>query len=677
MSKSDGQRAADLRRELAQHSYRYYVLADPLVPDAEYDRLLRELQAIEAAHPELVTADSPTQRVGAAPAKELGDVEHRLPLLSLDNAFTDDEVAAFDRRIRERLARTDPIDYACEPKFDGLAVALTYEDGVLVRGATRGDGVRGEDVTQNLRTLRSVPLRLDGESVPRMLEVRGEVFMPVAGFRRMNAEAELRGEKVFVNPRNAAAGSLRQLDPRITASRPLEIYFYQIGVIEGVERPATQTGALELLRTVGLRTCPENRCVRGVEGLLQFYSSLGSRRSTLPYEIDGVVYKVDEVSLQERLGFVSRAPRFAIAHKFPADEELTTVRDVEWQVGRSGALTPVARLAPVFVGGVTVSNATLHNYDELQRKDVRVGDTVVVRRAGDVIPEVVRVLLDRRIPTAVAVSPPLRCPVCESPVIRVEGEAVTRCSGGFHCPAQRKESIRHFASRRGMDIEGLGPKVIEQLVDSGRVLSAADLYGLDMASLTSLDRMGEKSAANLLEALQKSKRTTLPRFLHAMGISGVGEASALSLATHFRSLSALMAAGTEEILAVPDIGPVIAQNIRSFFSDTQNEEIIDRLLASGIQFEEMAAPESGGVLAGKVFVITGTLDGMSREQAAQLIRANGGKVSTSVSEKTDFLIAGNEPGSKLMKAEKLSKTVLSLTLLLELIESLSSHRQHR
>lgn len=666
MSKSVGQRAAELRRELGKHSYRYYVLADPQVPDAEYDRLLRELQAIEAAHPDLVTADSPTQRVGSEPAKELGEVEHRLPLLSLDNAFSDDEVVAFDRRIRERLARVDPIDYACEPKFDGLAVALTYEHGMLVRGATRGDGVRGEDVTQNLRTLRSVPLRLDGESVPKVLEVRGEVFMPVAGFRRMNAEAELRGDKVFVNPRNAAAGSLRQLDPKITASRPLEIYFYQIGVIEGADRPATQTGALELMRSLGLRTCPENRCVRGVEGLLQFYRSLGSRRGTLPYEIDGVVYKVDEVSLQERLGFVSRAPRFAIAHKFPADEELTTVRDVEWQVGRSGALTPVARLAPVFVGGVTVSNATLHNHDELQRKDVRIGDTVVVRRAGDVIPEIVRVLLDRRIPNAVAVSPPLRCPVCESPVIRTEGEAVTRCSGGFHCPAQRKESIRHFASRRAMDIEGLGPKVIEQLVDAGRVLSAADLYDLDMASLTSLDRIGEKSAANLLKALQKSKRTTLPRFLHALGISGVGEASALSVATHFRSLDALMAAGTDEIVAVPDIGPVMGQNITSFFSDAENRKIIARLLAAGIQFDEVPKPQKQGALAGKVFVITGTLDGMSREEAADRIRAKGGNVTSSVSKKTDFLLAGAAAGTKLQKAEMLSVPILDQKTFIEM-----------
>ena len=660
MTDAAGKRIAQLRRYIAQHNYRYYVLADPEVPDAEYDRLMLELRKLESQHPGLVTADSPTQRVGAEPLREFGEVVHRVPMLSLDNAFSDEDVIAFDRRVRDRLGREDEVAYACEPKFDGLAISVTYEDGVLVRGATRGDGVRGEDVTQNLRTLKSVPLRLLGKALPAVLEARGEVYMPIAGFERMNQEAQARGEKVFVNPRNAAAGSLRQLDPRITASRPLEAYFYQIGVLEGASAPQTHTDSLKYLRGLGLRTCPESALVAGVEGLLRYYATLGARRAELPYQIDGVVYKVNDLKLQEQLGFVSRAPRFAIAHKFPAEEELTTVNDVEWQVGRTGALTPVARLKPVFVGGVTVSNATLHNIDELQRKDVRVGDSVIIRRAGDVIPEVVKVVLERRPRGTTPVALPKNCPVCRSAVVREEGEAVARCSGGLHCPAQRKESLRHFASRRAMDIEGLGPKVIDQLVDAGLVKSAADLYRLDAASLETLERMGEKSAQNVYEALQRSKDTTLPRFLNALGIPEVGEATALALANHFRGLDALMNAPLEEILRVPDVGPVIADSIHAFFADRDNRTVVETLCKLGIRFEAIAEPVLDSSAAGKIFVITGTLEGMTREDVADLIRAHGGKVSGSVSKKTSYLVVGADAGSKLAQAEKLGVATLSL-----------------
>lgn len=655
-------RIRTLRELLARHNHRYYVLADPEVPDAEYDRLMLELKALEAAHPELVTADSPTQRVGAAPLAEFGEVLHRVPMLSLDNAFTDDDVVAFDRRVRERLEAEGKIAYACEPKFDGLAVSVTYERGLLVRGATRGDGVRGEDVTQNLRTLKSLPLRLLGADPPEFLEVRGEVYLPVEGFARMNREAQVRGDKQFVNPRNAAAGSLRQLDPRVTAERPLEAYFYQVGEVDAGRLPATHTGCLAYLRELGLRTCDEARRVEGVEGLLSYYRDLGSRRARLPFQIDGVVYKVDDLRLQERLGFVSRAPRFAIAHKFPAEEEVTVVNDIEWQVGRTGALTPVARLKPVFVGGVTVSNATLHNMDELSRKDVRAGDTVIIRRAGDVIPEVVRVVVERRPDT---IGPPEQlpacCPVCQSAVVREEGEAVARCSGGLHCPAQRKESLRHFASRRAMDIEGLGPKIIDQLVDAGLVRTAADLYRLDEATLAGLERMGEKSAHNLYEAIERSRKTTLPRLLHALGIPDVGEATALALATRFLTLDRLMSASLDDIILVPDVGPVIAASIHAFFADPENRAVVDALLACGIVTEEIAPPVASGSVSGKTFVITGTLPGMSREEVADLIRSHGGKVSSSVSKKTSYLVVGEDAGSKLGQAEKLGVKTLALS----------------
>ncbi|MBS0396447.1 MAG: NAD-dependent DNA ligase LigA, partial [Proteobacteria bacterium] len=517
-----GERVRALREQIVRHDYRYYVLNDPEVPDAEYDRLVAELKRLEAAHPELVSPDSPTQRVSGEPARDFGEVEHRVPMLSLDNAFTDEDIANFDRRVRERLEIEGDVEYSCEPKLDGLAVGLLYEDGELRVGATRGDGLRGEDVTANLRTLRSVPLKLHGRGWPRVLEARGEVFMAIKGFERMNAELEARGEKTFVNPRNAAAGALRQLDPRITATRPLEIYFYGIGVVEGGELPPKHSEVLAALRGWGLRTSPEVRLARGVDGLLGYYRRIGERRASLPYQIDGVVYKVDALTQQRDLGFVARAPRWAIAHKFPAEEEMTTVRDIEWQVGRTGALTPVARLEPVFVGGVTVSNATLHNVDELHRKDVRVGDSVIIRRAGDVIPEVVRVIVERRPAHTQVPRLPSHCPVCGSDVRRVEGEAVARCTGGLVCPAQRKESLKHFAARRAMDIEGLGDKVVDQLVDAGLVQDASDLYELTAERLAELERMGEKSAAKLVAAIAASRETTLAKFLFALGIPNVG-----------------------------------------------------------------------------------------------------------------------------------------------------------
>jgi DNA ligase (NAD+) len=659
-----------LREQIARHDYRYYVLDDPEVPDAEYDRLLRELRSLEADHPELVTADSPTQRVGGAAAREFREVEHRVPMLSLDNAFSDEEVVAFDRRVCERLELADgePVDYHCEPKLDGLAISLTYADGLFTVGATRGDGVRGEDVTANLRTLKSVPLRLRGAGHPRLVEVRGEVFMTDAGFAQMNRDAEARGDKVFVNPRNAAAGSLRQLDPTITAARPLEVFFYGVGALDGGALPPRHSELLAMLRGWGLRTCPEVRVETGVEGLLGYYREIGARRAALGYQIDGVVYKVNALVRQRELGFVARAPRWAIAHKFPAEEEMTQVRDVEWQVGRTGALTPVARLEPVFVGGVTVSNATLHNLDELQRKDVRVGDTVVVRRAGDVIPEIVRVIPERRPKGTRRVSLPGKCPVCESPVGRIEGESVARCTGGLVCPAQRKESLKHFASRRAMDIEGLGDKLVEQLVDAGLVANAADLYSLTTTQLEGLERLGEKSAAKLVAAIAASRDTTLARFLFALGIPNVGEATALALADHFGALEALQAATLEQIMAVPDVGPVVAEDIREFFESRRNSAVVAQLLAEGVTWPAPAAGKSENqALAGKTFVLTGTLPTLGRADAEALIRKAGGKVASSVSKKTDYVVAGDSAGSKLEKAQELNVAVISEEQLLRLL----------
>jgi DNA ligase (NAD+) len=662
-------RALELRRQIAGHDYRYYVLADPEVPDAEYDRLMAELRSLEAERPELITPDSPTQRVSGEPAQAFGTVVHEVPMLSLDNAFSEEEVRAFDRRIHDRLGTAGAIRYACEPKLDGLAVTLIYEAGRFVRGATRGDGVRGEDVSANLRSIRSVPLALHGRQIPEVLEVRGEVFMPRKRFAEMNRRAEAAGEKVFVNPRNAAAGSLRQLDARITAKRPLDVYFYGLGVVRGAAEFASHSESLAALRGWGLRTCPESETAEGVDGLLRYYAEIGGKRASLDYQIDGVVYKVDSTALQERLGFVSRAPRWAIAHKFPAEEELTEVKDIEWQVGRTGALTPVARLRPVFVGGVTVSNATLHNAGELHRKDVRIGDSVVIRRAGDVIPEIVRVIPERRPPGAVEVQLPKKCPVCGSDVVQDEDEAVARCSGGLICPAQRKESLHHYASRRAMDIQGLGTKIIDQLIDGGLVKTAADIYSLTAQQLAGLERMGEKSAEKLVAAIASSRQTTLPRFLLALGIPGVGEATANSLAAHFRELAPLENATTDELMKAMDVGPILAEGIHAFFREKRNEAVIRSLQRQGVNWPAIAEPKRAhGAAAGKTFVITGTLQGMTRDEAAEKIRAAGGTVSGSLSKRTDYLVVGDDPGSKLQKARELATEILTLDDLRMLLE---------
>ncbi len=650
-------RAAELRRLIDRYNHRYYAIDDPEVPDAEYDQRLRELQALEARYPALVTADSPTQRVGTSPVAAFAEVRHRRPMLSLDNAFSDEEVRDFDRRVRGRLGTVPAVAYSVEPKLDGLAVNATYEDGVYTRAATRGDGEKGEDITANLRTIRSLPLRLHTRAPPRLLEVRGEVYMPLAGFRRLNEQAAARGEKTFVNPRNAAAGALRQLDPAVSASRPLDFFVYGIGDVEGEALAERQGELLETLRRFGFRICPHTRVVASIDDCLRYFQEIGVERHRLPFQIDGVVYKIDEFALQRRLGFVARAPRWAIAHKFPAEEAMTTVRGIEFQVGRTGALTPVARLAPIHVGGVTVSNATLHNIDELHRKDVRIGDTVVVRRAGDVIPEVVAVIPERRPRGTHRVELPAVCPVCGSPVERVEGQAIARCTGGRRCPAQRKEEIKHFASRRALDIEGLGDKLVEQLVDAGLVKSPADLFTLEEARLAALDRMGEKSARKLLAAIEHAKRTTLARFLNALGIRDVGESTAAALASHFGGLDALRAADVAQIQEVPDAGPVVATSVVAYFRDRANAAVLDRLLASGIHWPRPPAV-ARGPLAGKVFVLTGTLEGCTREDATERITARGGKVSGSVSKKTDYVVAGRDPGSKLDKARSLGITIL-------------------
>ena len=651
-------RIAELREQVRRHDYRYYVLDDPEISDARYDALLRELRELEAAHPELVTPDSPTQRVGGEASGTFGEVVHAVPMLSLENAFSEQDVLDFDRRVRDRLD-TEAVDYSAEPKLDGVAISLRYEAGRLTQAATRGDGTRGEDVTANVRTIRSVPLTLRGD-VPRLLEVRGEVFMSRRAFEQLNRRAADNGEKTFVNPRNAAAGSLRQLDPKVTEHRALDVFFYGVGATEGWTMPRRHSELLAAMRELGLRTCPEIMVVAGVAGCIEYYEAMGRRRNALGYEIDGVVYKVDRLDWQRDLGFVSRAPRWAVAHKFPAQEETTVVRDVEFQVGRTGALTPVARLEPVFVGGVTVSNVTLHNMDELARKDVRIGDTVVVRRAGDVIPEVVRVIPDLRPADARSVELPARCPVCGSHVTRAAGEAVARCSGGLVCRAQRREALRHFASRRAMDIEGLGDKLVEQLVDAGRVETPADLYSLTADELAGLERMGAKSAANLVEALERSKRTTLARFLFALGIRDVGESTALALANHFGGLDAIAGASADEIQQVRDVGPVVAAHVRDFFAEKRNRAVLAALQERGVSWPEGTPVRSvaSGPLSGETLVITGTLASMTRDQARDAARAAGATVTDSVSRKTTLLVAGTEAGSKLRKAQELGVTVI-------------------
>lgn len=663
-----------LRDEIRYHNYRYHTLDDIEIPDAEYDRLVRELERLEAEYPEFITPDSPTQRIGAQPSESLKTVQHRLPMLSLDNVFSEDELREFHRRVAAKLELEDnagTLVYAAEPKLDGAAVSLLYEQGRLARAATRGDGTTGEDITHNVRTIESVPLRLLGDGYPTLLEVRGEVFMPRAGFEAYNKKARAAGEKTFVNPRNAAAGSLRQLDPKLTAERPLDMYVYSVGLVEGGELPDKHSEIIDRLGEWGLKTCPERDVVKGVDGCLAYYERIGGRRDDLAYDIDGVVYKVDSLAMQRELGFVARAPRWAVAHKFPAQEELTKVLGVEFQVGRTGALTPVARLEPVFVGGVTVSNATLHNIDELHRKDVRVGDTVIIRRAGDVIPEVVSVIKKRRPKKTSVVELPHACPVCGSHITREAGEAVARCTGGLFCKAQRAESLKHFVSRRAMDIEGLGAKLIAQFVEEDRIANPSEIYELTKDELANRERMGEKSAENLVNAIEASKSTTLSRFLFALGIREVGEATAASLAAYFGNLPAIIEASTEELVKVPDVGPVVAARIRDFLDEPHNLEVIARLQKLGVQWQDsdpMQVSEDGP-LTGKTFVITGTLPDMTRDEAKELIQKNGGKVTGSVSSKTSYLLAGEKAGSKLAKAQKLDVEVIDLDGLLALIST--------
>lgn len=655
------EKAAALRDQLNDWSYRYYVLDDPAVPDAEYDRLYRQLQALEHEHPELVTPDSPTQRVGDAPLPHFNQVQHEVPMLSLDNAFDDDDLAGFDRRVRERLGdEALQVDYVAEPKLDGLAASLLYEHGKLVRAATRGDGQTGEDITANVRTMRSVPLSLRGDDIPALLEVRGEVVMPQAGFEALNARQLEAGQKQFANPRNAAAGSLRQLDPRITAQRPLEFYAYSVARCQPDIQPSTHFDSLQWLREFGLRVNSEVKRCAGVEALQAFYQDILLRRDQLGYDIDGVVYKVDRFDWQEQLGFVSRAPRWAIAHKFPAQEEITVLRDVEWQVGRTGAITPVARLEPVQVGGVTVSNATLHNMDEIARLDLRIGDSVVIYRAGDVIPKVVSVISERRATDARAIVMPETCPVCGSEIFRAEGEVVARCTGGLICAAQQKEAIKHFASRRAMDIDGLGDKLVEALVDEKLVATVADLYRLQAEQIAGLERMGEKSATKLVAALDKSRQTTLQRFLFALGIREVGEATALALANDFGSLDAIMHADEERLQEVPDVGPVVASHIRHFFMQPHNVDVIVALREAGVHWQEFDPAERAmdQPLKGQTWVLTGTLQQLTRDQAKAFLIELGAKVAGSVSAKTTQVVAGEAAGSKLDKARQLGVSIM-------------------
>jgi len=658
-----------LKDILQDYNYHYYVMDDPKVPDAEYDRVFRELKTLEQENPDLITPDSPTQRVGDKPLDEFSQVTHKVPMLSLDNVFNHEELLAFDKRIKERLERSDELEYVCEPKLDGLAVSLMYENGLLVQAATRGDGQTGEDITHNIRTIESIPLKLRGEGYPSTLEVRGEVVMPRAGFNALNAKAEAAGEKVFVNPRNAAAGSLRQLDSRITASRPLDMYCYSVGYVDGGELPLTHFEILKQLNAWGLKLNPEVRLNTGAEACSKYHDDILAKRDALDYDIDGIVYKVNDLKLQRMLGFVSRAPRWATAHKFPAQEELTTVLDIEFQVGRTGAITPVARLEPVFVGGVTVSNATLHNMDEVKRMDIRVGDTVVVYRAGDVIPKIVKVLLDKRPDNTQSIDMLTTCPVCDSAVTQQEGEAVARCSGGLFCHAQVKEAIKHFASRKAMDVDGLGDKLVEQLVDQKLINTVADLFDVTVEAAAKMERMGEKSAQNLVKALEVSKQTSLQRFLYSLGIREVGEATALNLANFFGNLDAVMRADQELLQQVPDVGPIVAVHIVEFFQQPHNVDVVSSLIAAGVCWDEVEVDhEQEKPLEGKTFVLTGTLTLMARDQAKGYLQQLGAKVSGSVSKKTHCVIAGENAGSKLTKAESLGVSVLTEQEYVELLK---------
>ena len=650
-----------LRHDLRRYEYEYHVLDNPTIPDAEYDRLFHQLKALEAAHPELITADSPTQRVGAKPLSGFAQIRHEIPMLSLDNAFSDEEFYAFVKRIEDRLiCLPEPLTFCCEPKLDGLAVSILYVNGVLTQAATRGDGTTGEDITANIRTIRNIPLQLLMDNPPARLEVRGEVFMPHAGFERLNQLALEKGEKTFANPRNAAAGSLRQLDPKITSKRPLVLNAYSIGIAEGVDLPNTHYDRLQWLKSIGIPVNPEIRLCNGTDEVLDFYRDIQNKRSSLGYDIDGTVLKINDIALQEKLGFISKAPRWAIAYKFPAQEELTRLNDVEFQVGRTGAITPVAKLEPVFVAGVTVSNATLHNGDEIQRLDIAIGDTVVIRRAGDVIPQIIGVLHDRRPTDARPIVFPETCPVCDSAIVRIEGEAVARCTGGLFCAAQRKEALKHFVSRKAMDIDGVGGKLIEQLVDRELIHTPADLFKLDLTTLTRLERMGAKSAENALASLEKAKNTTLARFIFALGIREVGEATALNLANHFKTLEALQNADLEALQQVPDVGEVVANRILAFWHEPHNVAVVNDLIAQGVHWETVETKEvTENRFKGKTVVLTGTLTQMGRNEAKALLQDMGAKVSGSVSAKTDFVIAGDAAGSKLTKAQELGVTVLT------------------
>ena len=650
-----------LRQDLRRYEYEYHVLDNPTIPDAEYDRLFHQLKALEATHPELITADSPTQRVGAKPLSGFAQIRHEIPMLSLDNVFSDEEFYAFVKRIEDRLIRLpEPLTFCCEPKLDGLAVSILYVNGVLTQAATRGDGTTGEDITANIRTIRNIPLQLLMDNPPARLEVRGEVFMPHEGFERLNQQALEKGEKTFANPRNAAAGSLRQLDPKITSKRPLVLNAYGIGIAEGVDLPNTHYDRLQWLKSIGIPVNPEIRLCNGTDEVLDFYRDIQNKRSSLGYDIDGTVLKINDIALQEKLGFISKAPRWAIAYKFPAQEELTRLNDVEFQVGRTGAITPVAKLEPVFVAGVTVSNATLHNGDEIQRLDIAIGDTVVIRRAGDVIPQIIGVLHDRRPADARPIVFPETCPVCDSAIVRIEGEAVARCTGGLFCAAQRKEALKHFVSRKAMDIDGVGGKLIEQLVDRELIHTPADLFKLDLITLTRLERMGAKSAENALASLEKAKNTTLARFIFALGIREVGEATALNLANHFKTLEALQNADLEALQQVPDVGEVVANRILAFWHEPHNVAVVNDLIAQGVHWDDVEVKEVGeNLFKGKTVVLTGTLTQMGRNEAKALLQDMGAKVSGSVSAKTDFVIAGDAAGSKLTKAQELGVTVLT------------------
>lgn len=665
------QQLTELRTTLRHHEYLYHVMDAPEVPDAEYDRLMRELRELEAQHPDLITPDSPTQRVGAAPLTSFSQVRHEVPMLSLDNVFDEASFLAFNKRVQDRLKSTDALVYCCELKLDGLAVSILYENGVLVRAATRGDGTTGEDITANVRTIRAIPLKLHGDNIPARLEVRGEVFLPQSGFEKINEEARRTGSKVFANPRNAAAGSLRQLDPRITAKRPLTFFCYGIGILEGGELPRSHLARLQQFKAWGLPVSDRIRLCSTPEEVLAFYHNVEEDRATLGFDIDGVVIKVDSLDLQEQLGFVARAPRWAVAFKFPAQEQMTFVRDVEFQVGRTGAITPVARLEPVHVAGVLVSNATLHNADEIERLGLRIGDKVVIRRAGDVIPQVVNVVLTERPEQTREVIFPQHCPVCGSDVERVEGEAVARCTGGLICGAQRKESLKHFVSRRAMDVDGMGDKIIDQLVEKEYVHTPADLFRLTAGKLTGLDRMGPKSAQNIVNALEKSKETTFARFLYALGIREVGEATAAGLAAYFGTLDALMAASVDELQKVPDVGVVVATHVDNFFKEESNREVIRQLVEEvGIHWpapQVVRAEEIDSPFAGKTVVLTGSLSQLSRDEAKARLTALGAKVAGSVSKKTDLVIAGEAAGSKLAKAQELGIDVIDEAEMIRLL----------